>query len=150
MDIPNSGDQYNLKWNNHLANFVQTFVEHQHGETLVDVTLSCEGQYIKTHKLILSACSDYFHSIFQVNYLYKIIYYCIMYFFFCLIFTLFFVSSDHGLMYRNVRCFVSLGPTDPVKFRQIWSDQREKLLLLKWTPLTSAHIWKYKYFFLLE
>lgn len=61
------GDQYNLKWNNHLANFVQTFIEHQHAETLVDVTLSCEGQYIKTHKLILSACSDYFHSIFQVS-----------------------------------------------------------------------------------
>lgn len=61
------GDQYNLKWNNHLANFVQTFIEHQHAETLVDVTLSCEGQYIKTHKLILSACSDYFHSIFQVH-----------------------------------------------------------------------------------
>ncbi|XP_066152588.1 protein bric-a-brac 1-like [Euwallacea fornicatus] len=62
-----AGDQYNLKWNNHLTNFVQTFIQHQLGETLVDVTLSCEGQYIKTHKLILSACSDYFHSIFQVH-----------------------------------------------------------------------------------
>lgn len=67
MEIPNSGEQYNLKWNNHLANFIQTFIEHQNGESLVDVTLSCEGQYIKAHKLILSACSDYFHSIFKIH-----------------------------------------------------------------------------------
>ncbi|XP_076256478.1 uncharacterized protein LOC143193924 [Rhynchophorus ferrugineus] len=67
MEIPNSGEQFNLKWNNHLANFIQTFIEHQNGESLVDVTLSCDGQYIKAHKLILSACSDYFHSIFQVH-----------------------------------------------------------------------------------
>ncbi|KAL1505614.1 hypothetical protein ABEB36_005138 [Hypothenemus hampei] len=67
MEIPGSGEQYNLKWNNHLANFVQTFIEHQLEEALVDVTLSCEGQFIKTHKLILSACSEYFHNLFQLH-----------------------------------------------------------------------------------
>lgn len=82
MEIPNSGEQYNLKWNNHLANFIQTFIEHQNGESLVDVTLSCDGQYIKAHKLILSACSDYFHSIFQVNMVIKITDFELLYMFY--------------------------------------------------------------------
>ncbi|XP_060531134.1 broad-complex core protein isoforms 1/2/3/4/5-like [Cylas formicarius] len=67
MEKPSSGDQFNLKWNNHMANFIQIFIEHQNQESLVDVTLSCEGQYIKAHKLILAACSDYFQSVFQIH-----------------------------------------------------------------------------------
>ena len=34
-------------------------------ESLVDVTLSCEGQSLKAHKLVLSACSPYFKALFQ-------------------------------------------------------------------------------------
>ncbi|XP_043212602.1 protein bric-a-brac 2-like, partial [Amphibalanus amphitrite] len=33
--------------------------------SLVDVTLSCEGQSLKAHKLVLSACSPYFKTLFQ-------------------------------------------------------------------------------------
>ena len=37
-------------------------------EDFVDVTLSCEGKTIKAHKVILSACSDYFRDVFRVSY----------------------------------------------------------------------------------
>jgi hypothetical protein len=33
----------------------------------VDVTVSCEGKVIKAHKVILSACSDYFRDVFRVR-----------------------------------------------------------------------------------
>ncbi|CAH2985140.1 unnamed protein product [Chilo suppressalis] len=36
-------------------------------QTLVDVTLAAEGQQLKAHKLVLSACSTYFHSLFVDN-----------------------------------------------------------------------------------
>ena len=36
-------------------------------EDFVDVTLSCEGKTIKAHKVILSACSDYFRDVFRVS-----------------------------------------------------------------------------------
>lgn len=66
MENPTTGEQYNLKWNLHLPNFIQTFNEHLREEALVDVSLFCEGLYIRAHKLILSACSEYFQNIFQV------------------------------------------------------------------------------------
>lgn len=53
--------QYNLKWTNHTNNILQVFAEHLMYESLVDVTLSCEGHFIKAHKMMLSACSPYFN-----------------------------------------------------------------------------------------
>ena len=38
-----------------------------HSETLVDVTLAAEGKNLQAHKMLLSACSDYFQSLFSVN-----------------------------------------------------------------------------------
>lgn len=57
------GEHYNLKWTHYLYNLAQIVLEHHLNEYLVDVILVCDGQYIKAHKLILSACS----SIFQVS-----------------------------------------------------------------------------------
>lgn len=37
------------------------FAAHLTYESLVDVTLSCEGNLIKAHKIMLSACSPYFN-----------------------------------------------------------------------------------------
>ncbi|XP_044254936.1 high mobility group protein B2-like isoform X2 [Tribolium madens] len=56
---------YNLRWNSYFSNLINVFNEHQSQEALVDVTLGCEGQFIKAHKLVLSACSIYFQKIFE-------------------------------------------------------------------------------------
>jgi BTB/POZ domain. len=40
----------------------QVFLEQLSSENLVDVTLSCQGQFVKAHKMILSACSPYFQA----------------------------------------------------------------------------------------
>ena len=34
-------------------------------QKLVDVTLAAEGRYLKAHKMLLSACSDYFQILFS-------------------------------------------------------------------------------------
>ncbi|KAK3921673.1 Protein bric-a-brac 2 [Frankliniella fusca] len=59
--------QFNLRWNNHSFNIVQVFLEQLSTESLVDVTLSCQGQFIKAHKMVLSACSSYFQDLFNLH-----------------------------------------------------------------------------------
>lgn len=54
------GQQYNLKWTNHTNNILEMFSDQYLRGNLVDVTFLCEGQYIKAHKVVLSACSPYF------------------------------------------------------------------------------------------
>ena len=55
------GPQYfSLRWNNHPSNLVSVFSGLFSSETLVDVTLAAEGRHIQAHKMLLSACSDYF------------------------------------------------------------------------------------------
>ncbi|KAJ9598250.1 hypothetical protein L9F63_011071, partial [Diploptera punctata] len=60
-----TGQQFNLRWNNHTNNILQVFLEQLTNENLVDVTLSCQGQFLKAHKMILSACSPYFQELFR-------------------------------------------------------------------------------------
>nr|XP_022918169.1 protein tramtrack, alpha isoform-like isoform X2 [Onthophagus taurus] len=59
--------QYCLKWNNHQPNFISVFSSLLNSESLVDVTLSAEGRHVQAHKLVLSACSSYFQSLFTMN-----------------------------------------------------------------------------------
>ncbi|KAJ8984428.1 hypothetical protein NQ317_012491 [Molorchus minor] len=66
MEFP-KGDHYNLRWTNYTNNLIQVFSEHRHHENLVDVTFACEGEFIKAHKLILSACSDFFEGMFKTH-----------------------------------------------------------------------------------
>lgn len=42
-------------------------MEQLSSESLVDVTLSCQGQFIKVHKMVLSACSPYFQDLFSIH-----------------------------------------------------------------------------------
>lgn len=67
MESEASGQQYNLKWTNHTHSVLQTLSEHLQDELLVDVTLSCEGQFLKAHKVVLSSCSPYFMELFKVH-----------------------------------------------------------------------------------
>ena len=60
-------DQFCLKWNNFQTNIVCALGSLKLEEDFVDVTLSCEGRSIKAHKVILSACSSYFRTVFRVR-----------------------------------------------------------------------------------
>ncbi|XP_059224055.1 uncharacterized protein LOC106091895 isoform X2 [Stomoxys calcitrans] len=58
-------EHYCLRWNNHQSNLLGVFSQLLQDESLVDVTLSCsEGAPIRAHKVVLSACSSYFQSLF--------------------------------------------------------------------------------------
>uniref|UniRef100_A0A1B6HQT3 BTB domain-containing protein n=1 Tax=Homalodisca liturata TaxID=320908 RepID=A0A1B6HQT3_9HEMI len=67
MASSTSPQQFNLRWNNHTNNIIEVFAEQLTSESLVDVTISCEGQFIKAHKMVLSACSPYFQELFQIH-----------------------------------------------------------------------------------
>lgn len=53
-----------LRWNNHQSNMLSVFDQLLHAETFTDVTLAVENQLLKAHKMVLSACSPYFQSLF--------------------------------------------------------------------------------------
>lgn len=58
-------EHYCLRWNNHQTNLLGVFSQLLRDESLVDVTLACaEGHSIRAHKVVLSACSSYFQSLF--------------------------------------------------------------------------------------
>lgn len=59
--------QFCLKWNNHTTNMLQVFENLLTTEALVDVTLACDGLSLKAHKMVLSACSPFFQSLFLEN-----------------------------------------------------------------------------------
>lgn len=62
-----AADHFCLRWNNYQSNMVSELDILRTEEHLVDVTLSCEGQKFRAHKVILSACSAYFRNVFKVS-----------------------------------------------------------------------------------
>lgn len=54
-----------LRWNNHQSNLLSVFDQLLHDESFVDVTLAVEGQLLRAHKMVLSACSPYFQGLFM-------------------------------------------------------------------------------------
>lgn len=65
--LTRNNQQFCLRWNNYQSNLTNVFDELLQNESFVDVTLACEGQSIKAHKMILSACSPYFQALFYDN-----------------------------------------------------------------------------------
>ena len=59
--------QFCLRWNNHQSTLISVFDTLLENGTLVDCTLAAEGQYMKAHKVVLSACSPYFEVIAAYN-----------------------------------------------------------------------------------
>lgn len=55
-----TSQRFCLRWNNHQSNLLSVFDQLLHDEAFVDVTLAVEGQFLRAHKMILSACSPYF------------------------------------------------------------------------------------------
>ncbi len=58
-----SGDNYCLRWNDYEKKYAETFRLLRDDEYFTDVTLATEGHSVKAHRVILSACSNYFHAI---------------------------------------------------------------------------------------
>lgn len=56
-----------LRWNNHRNNLLTVFDHLLETEAFCDVTLACEDASIKCHKMILSASSTYFQTLFMEN-----------------------------------------------------------------------------------
>lgn len=52
--------QFCLRWNNHQSTLVAVFDTLLEKGMHVDCTLAAEGQTLKAHKVVLSACSPYF------------------------------------------------------------------------------------------
>lgn len=52
--------QFCLRWNNHQVTLVSVFDTLLEKGMHVDCTLAAEGQTLKAHKVVLSACSPYF------------------------------------------------------------------------------------------
>uniref|UniRef100_A0A8D8V9X3 Longitudinals lacking protein-like n=1 Tax=Cacopsylla melanoneura TaxID=428564 RepID=A0A8D8V9X3_9HEMI len=59
--------QYYLKWNDFQSNMVTSFKHLRSDNSFTDVTLACEGQTCKAHKMVLSACSPYFKTLLEEN-----------------------------------------------------------------------------------
>lgn len=62
-----AAQQFCLRWNNYQTNLTSVFDQLLQNESFVDVTLACDGSSIKAHKMVLSACSPYFQSLFFDN-----------------------------------------------------------------------------------
>ncbi|KAJ9594148.1 hypothetical protein L9F63_014404, partial [Diploptera punctata] len=58
--------QFFLKWNDFQSNMVSSFKHLRDEKSFTDVTLACEGQTCKAHKMVLSACSPYFKSLLEI------------------------------------------------------------------------------------
>ena len=59
-------EKFNLKWNDFQVNASKSFGLFRKESYLQDITLVSEDlQVMKAHKLVLSACSEYFRSILQ-------------------------------------------------------------------------------------
>ncbi|KAK2715622.1 hypothetical protein QYM36_010257 [Artemia franciscana] len=59
--------EFCLKWNSFMDVFQGTFTKLLTQEQFVDVSLACDGDTIKCHKVVLSACSNYFQSLLLEN-----------------------------------------------------------------------------------
>jgi hypothetical protein len=62
-----SNQQFCLRWNDFQTNMVSSFQHLRDEKSFTDVTLACEGQTTKAHKMVLSACSPYFKKLLEVR-----------------------------------------------------------------------------------
>jgi len=59
--------QFCLRWNDFQSNIVTCFKHLRTERSFTDVTLACDGQTCKAHKMVLSACSPYFKTLLENN-----------------------------------------------------------------------------------
>ncbi len=61
--VLNPDENYCLRWNDYEKKYAETFRVLRDDEYFTDVTLATDGHSVKAHRVILSACSNYFHAI---------------------------------------------------------------------------------------
>merc|ERR1739838_1087047 len=67
-DHPEMAEKFNLAWNDFKSNTTRAFGLLRNDEFLQDVTLAGEDNHqVAAHKMVLSACSQYFKNIFKNN-----------------------------------------------------------------------------------
>ncbi|XP_017780118.1 PREDICTED: protein bric-a-brac 2 [Nicrophorus vespilloides] len=59
--------QFCVRWNSYQSNLQNAFPKLLISEHFVDVTLACENEMLKCHKVVLSACSTYFEKLLLQN-----------------------------------------------------------------------------------
>merc|ERR1712038_441679 len=64
-NINMGSEKYRLKWSKYHDNILNAFHSLLETEALSDVTLFCEGQTFKAHRLVLAANSTHFESLFN-------------------------------------------------------------------------------------
>jgi len=62
-----AGDQqqFCLRWNDFQTNMVSSFKDLRDDPSFADVTLACDGETCKAHKMVLSACSPNFKALLE-------------------------------------------------------------------------------------
>jgi len=60
-------EKFCLKWNDFETNISLAFKELREDKDFFDVTLVCDDEQIKAHKVILSACSQFFRKVLKQN-----------------------------------------------------------------------------------
>ena len=59
------GDKFCLQWNDFEKNISQAFKQLREDQDFFDVTIACEDEEVEAHKLVLSACSPFFQTLFK-------------------------------------------------------------------------------------
>merc|ERR1711970_388262 len=59
--------QFCLRWNDYQTTMVENFKNLRNDKSFSDVTIVCEGQNTKAHKMLLCACSPYFKNLLESN-----------------------------------------------------------------------------------
>ena len=62
-----AGEKFCLRWNDFESNISTAFQELREDKDFFDVTLACGDEQIQAHKVILSACSQFFRNILRRN-----------------------------------------------------------------------------------
>ena len=62
-----SSEKFCLKWNDFESNISGAFRELRDERDFFDVTLACDENQIKAHKVIISACSPFFRQVLRQN-----------------------------------------------------------------------------------
>ena len=67
VKMGSTDEQFCLRWNDFQQCIKSTFQDLRDENDFMDVTISCDGEQVKAHKVILSACSVTFKTLLKKN-----------------------------------------------------------------------------------